>query len=71
MALIHHPEFVGLVNDIVVEAGNSLYQDVMDKFGQARTCVTRLSAVFGKTRLNLMMFETNQSTKSFIGRCER
>jgi hypothetical protein len=32
MALIHHPEFVGLVNDIVVEAGNSLYQDVMDKF---------------------------------------
>jgi hypothetical protein len=32
MALIHHPEFAGLVNDIVVEAGNSLYQDVMDKF---------------------------------------
>lgn len=23
MALIHHPEFAGLVNDIVVEAGNS------------------------------------------------
>lgn len=32
MALIHNPEFAGLVNDIVVEAGNSLYQDVMDKF---------------------------------------
>lgn len=32
MALIHHPQFAGLVNDIVVEAGNSLYQDVMDKF---------------------------------------
>ena len=32
MALIHHPEFPGLVNDIVVESGNSLYQDVMDKF---------------------------------------
>jgi hypothetical protein len=32
MALIHHPAFAGLVNDIVVEAGNSLYQDVMDKF---------------------------------------
>ncbi len=30
--LIHHPEFAGLVNDIVVEAGNSLYQAVMDKF---------------------------------------
>jgi hypothetical protein len=32
MALIHYPGFAGLVNDIVVEAGNSLYQDVMDKF---------------------------------------
>jgi hypothetical protein len=32
MALIHHPEFVALVNDIVVESGNSLYQDVLDKF---------------------------------------
>jgi hypothetical protein len=32
MALIHHPEFAGLVNDIVVEAGNSHYQNVMDKF---------------------------------------
>jgi hypothetical protein len=32
MALIHHPQFAGLVNDIVVEAGNSLYQDVMDRF---------------------------------------
>src|SRR5689334_19066673 len=32
MALIHNPQFAGLVNDIVVEAGNSLYQDVMDKF---------------------------------------
>lgn len=32
MALIHHPEFAGLVNDIVVESGNSLYQGVMDKF---------------------------------------
>jgi hypothetical protein len=32
MALIHHPEFAALVNHIVVEAGNSLYQDVMDKF---------------------------------------
>ena len=32
MALIQHPEFAGLVNEIVVEAGNSLYQNVMDKF---------------------------------------
>jgi hypothetical protein len=32
MALIHYPEFAGLVNDIVVESGNSLYQDVIDKF---------------------------------------
>jgi hypothetical protein len=32
MALNHHSQFAGLVNDIVVEAGNSLYQDVMDKF---------------------------------------
>ncbi len=32
MSLIHQPEFAGLVNDIVVESGNSLYQDVMDKF---------------------------------------
>jgi hypothetical protein len=32
MTLIHHPQFAELVNDIVVEAGNSLYQDVMDKF---------------------------------------
>jgi hypothetical protein len=32
MALIHNPQFAGLVNDIVVEAGNSRYQDVMDKF---------------------------------------
>ena len=32
MALIHHPEFAGLVNDIVVEAGNSLYQNLMDRF---------------------------------------
>lgn len=32
MALIHNPQFAGLVNDIVVEARNSLYQDLMDKF---------------------------------------
>ena len=32
MALIHNPQFPGLVNDILVESGNSLYQEVMDKF---------------------------------------
>jgi hypothetical protein len=32
MALIHNAQFPGLVNDIVVESGNSLYQEVMDKF---------------------------------------
>jgi hypothetical protein len=32
IALIHNPQFPGLVNDIVVESGNSLYQEVMDKF---------------------------------------
>src|SRR5262249_50262287 len=28
MALIHHPQFAGLVNDIVVESGNSLYGQI-------------------------------------------
>ena len=32
MALIHNPQFPGFVNDILVESGNSLYQEVMDKF---------------------------------------
>jgi hypothetical protein len=71
MALIHNPQFPGLVNDIVVESGNSLYQEVLDKSWQARTCLTILSAVFGKTRLSQVTFGTNQSTKSFIGQCGR
>jgi len=32
LSLIRNPRFVAAVNDIVVETGNSLYQDVMDRF---------------------------------------
>jgi hypothetical protein len=32
LALIRDPRFAATVNDIVVEAGNSRYQDVMDRF---------------------------------------
>jgi Haem-binding uptake, Tiki superfamily, ChaN len=32
LALIRHPRFAEAVNDIVVEFGNSRYQDVMDRF---------------------------------------
>jgi hypothetical protein len=32
LALIRDPRFSKVVNDIVVETGNSLYQDVMDRF---------------------------------------
>lgn len=32
IALIRDPRFPGLVNDIVVESGNSLYQSMMDRF---------------------------------------
>lgn len=32
IALIRDPRFPGLVNDIVVESGNSLYQSIMDRF---------------------------------------
>jgi hypothetical protein len=32
MALIRDPRFVAVVNDIVVEFGNSRYQDLMDRF---------------------------------------
>src|SRR5437762_2587950 len=32
LALIRDRRFAGTVNDIVVEAGNSRYQDVMDRF---------------------------------------
>jgi hypothetical protein len=31
-ALVFHPEFPGRVNDVVVEFGNALYQDVADRF---------------------------------------
>ena len=34
LALIRHPTFAMTVNDIVVEFGNSLYQDLMDRFVQ-------------------------------------
>src|SRR5262249_32421049 len=43
MALIHHPEFAGFVNDIVVEAGNSLYQDVMGQVRRRRGRASRHS----------------------------
>jgi hypothetical protein len=32
LALIRDPKFAATVNDIVVECGNALYQDVMDRF---------------------------------------
>jgi hypothetical protein len=32
LALLRHPRFPDTVNDIVVEFGNALYQDVMDRF---------------------------------------
>ena len=32
VSLIQDPRFAGVVNDIVVECGNALYQDVMDRF---------------------------------------
>jgi hypothetical protein len=32
MSLVRNPRFAGAVNDIVVETGNALYQDVMDRF---------------------------------------
>jgi hypothetical protein len=32
LALIRDPRFTAIVNDIVVESGNALYQDVMDRF---------------------------------------
>jgi hypothetical protein len=32
LSLIRHPDFADAVNDIVVEFGNSRYQDVMDRF---------------------------------------
>ena len=31
-SLLHHPAFPQTVNDIVVEVGNALYQDVIDRF---------------------------------------
>ena len=32
LSLIRHPRFAAVVNDVVVETGNALYQDVMDRF---------------------------------------
>ena len=32
LRLLREPRFAGLVNDIVIEAGNARYQDVMDRF---------------------------------------
>jgi hypothetical protein len=32
LSLVRHPRFATTVNDIVVEIGNALYQDVMDRF---------------------------------------
>ena len=32
LSLVRHPEFAATVNDIVVEFGNALYQDVIDRF---------------------------------------
>ena len=32
LALLHDPRFPEVVNDIVVECGNSLYQEIMDRF---------------------------------------
>lgn len=31
-ALLHHPALPGKINDIVVEFGNALYQDIIDRF---------------------------------------
>ena len=31
-SLIRHPRFAGTVNDIVVEFGNALYQDIADRY---------------------------------------
>lgn len=32
MALIYHPEFPKIVDDILIEFGNSLYQDLLDRY---------------------------------------
>ena len=37
LSLIRHPRFAATVNDIVVEAGNALYQDVIDRFMRGET----------------------------------
>ena len=71
MALIHHPAFAGLVNDIVVEAGNSLYQDVMDKFVAGEDVpYDALRRVWQDTTQPHTVWD-KPSTNSSIGRCGR
>lgn len=50
LALLHDPRFPKVVNDIVVECGNSLYQEIMDRFTSGeKVTYDELKTVWEKT----------------------
>ena len=49
LALIRDPRFPAAVNDIVVEFGNALYQDVIDRFVQGQPSRIKLRRVWQDT----------------------
>jgi hypothetical protein len=50
LSLLHDPRFPEVVNDIVVECGNSLYQDIMDRFTSGKdVAYDELRQVWQKT----------------------
>lgn len=66
LALIRDPRFAATVDDIVVEFGNARHQDLMDGSCAATISATMRFAASGRTRPRSPVFETGQSTKSFL-----
>lgn len=50
LSLIRDPKFAATVNDIVVESGSALYQDVMDRFVRGDNALMAPYANCGETR---------------------
>ena len=68
LALIRDPRFAATVNDIVVEFGNALYQDVIDRFVRGSRSRTKSSARSGRIRRSVPPCGIGRSMRRSIAR---
>ncbi|MFM0156879.1 MULTISPECIES: hypothetical protein [Paraburkholderia] len=69
VSLIRAPRFADIVNDIVVESGNSLYQGMMDRFVAGEDIPKKNCAKLGRTLRSPMMGGIVLFLRGFFVKC--